>query len=41
MRNAYKILTVKPEGKRLLGRPDVIWENSIDINLEKNYVDRI
>jgi hypothetical protein len=29
MRNAYKILFRKPEGKRLLGRPWCRWENNI------------
>jgi len=26
MRNAYRIITVKPEGKRPLGRPSRRWE---------------
>jgi hypothetical protein len=29
MRNVYKILVRKPEGKRLLGRPRHIWEGNI------------
>jgi hypothetical protein len=34
MRNAYKILVGKPEGKRPLGRPKRRWELSVWI-LEK------
>jgi hypothetical protein len=29
MRNAYKILVGKPEGKRPLGRPRLGWEDNI------------
>jgi hypothetical protein len=29
MRNAYKILIGKPEGKRLLGRPRRRWKENI------------
>jgi hypothetical protein len=29
MRNAYKILVGKAEGKRPLGRPRYKWENSV------------
>jgi tRNA G37 N-methylase TrmD len=44
MRNAYKILVWKPEGKTLLGRPRRKWQDNtemdlIDIRLEG--VDRI
>jgi hypothetical protein len=31
MRNAYKILVVKPEGKRPDGRPRCTWEDNIKI----------
>jgi hypothetical protein len=34
-RNAYKILVVKPEGKRPLGRPRRRWENNIKIYLRE------
>jgi hypothetical protein len=30
-----KILVGKPEGKRLLGRPRHMWEDSISINLRE------
>jgi hypothetical protein len=33
MRNAYKILAAKPEGKRELGRPMRKWEDNIKTNL--------
>jgi len=33
MRNAYRILVWKPEGKRLLGRPKHKWVNT-EINLK-------
>jgi len=29
MKNAYKIMFRKPEGKRLLGRPKCRWEGNI------------
>jgi hypothetical protein len=32
-RNAYKILVVKPEGKRPLGRPRCRWANNIRMDL--------
>jgi len=39
MRNAYKILVQKPEGKRLLGRPRCRWEDNIRMDLrERNWV---
>ena len=44
-RSAFKILTGKPTGKRLLGRPRRRWEDNIRINLEeicinaRNWVD--
>jgi hypothetical protein len=34
MRNAYKILVGKPEGKRPLGRPRRGWEDNIRIDLK-------
>jgi hypothetical protein len=33
MRNAYKILVGKPEGKRPFGRPVRTWENNIRMDL--------
>jgi len=35
MRNVYKILVGKPEGKRPLGRPRGRWKNSIRMNLRE------
>jgi len=35
MRNSYKILVGKPEGKRLLGRPSRRWANSITMDLKE------
>jgi hypothetical protein len=35
MRNAYKILVTKSEGKRLLGRHKHRWENNIRMDLKK------
>jgi hypothetical protein len=35
MRNAYRILVGKPEGKRSLGRPRHRWVNNIKIILER------
>ena len=34
-RNAFKILTGKPTGKRPLGRPRHRWEDNIRMNLEE------
>ena len=34
-RNAFKILTGKPTGKRLLGRHRLIWEDNIRMDLEE------
>jgi hypothetical protein len=34
-RNAYRILVVKPEGKRPLGRPRRRWENNIKLDLRE------
>jgi hypothetical protein len=33
MRNAYRILVGKPEGKRPLGRPRSRWVDNINIDL--------
>jgi hypothetical protein len=35
MRNSYKILVGKPEGKRLPGRIKGIWDDNLYRNLEK------
>jgi hypothetical protein len=35
MRNAYRILVGKPEGKRLLGRPRRIWVIKNKMNLRE------
>jgi hypothetical protein len=35
IRNIYKILVGKPEGKRLLGRPRRRWEHKIRMDLRK------
>jgi hypothetical protein len=35
MRNAYKILVRRPEGKRPLGRPKCIWEDIITMDLRE------
>ena len=35
-RSAFKILTVKPTGKRSLGRPMRIWEDNIRMDLYRN-----
>jgi hypothetical protein len=34
-RNAYRILMVKPEGKRQLGRPRRRWEDDIKIDVRE------
>ena len=34
-RSAFKILTGKPTGKRLLGRPACRWEDNIRMDLEE------
>jgi hypothetical protein len=31
-KNAYRILSGKPDGKKLLGRPRCRWEDNIKIN---------
>jgi hypothetical protein len=33
MRNAYKILVRKPEGKRLLKRPRLRWDGNVTLDL--------
>jgi hypothetical protein len=35
MRNAYKILVIKPEGKRLLGRSRFRWVDNIRMDLRE------
>jgi len=35
MRNAFKILVGKPEGKRPLGRPRRRWEDNIGMDLRE------
>jgi hypothetical protein len=35
MRNTYKILVRKPEGKRSLGRPRRRWEDNIEMYLRE------
>jgi hypothetical protein len=35
MRNAYKILVGRPEGKRLLERPKNKWENNIKMDFRE------
>jgi hypothetical protein len=35
MRNAYRILVGKPEGKRPLGRPRRRWEDNIRMDLRE------
>jgi hypothetical protein len=35
MRNAYRILVAKPEGKRPLGRPRHRWEDRISIDFRE------
>jgi hypothetical protein len=35
MRNAYRILVGKPEGKRQLGRPRRMWMDNIKIDLRE------
>jgi hypothetical protein len=35
MRNAYRIVVGKPEGKRPLGRPTRRWEDNIKMDLRE------
>jgi hypothetical protein len=35
MRNVYRILVRKPEGKRALGRPIRRWVDNIKVDLER------
>jgi len=35
MKNSYKVLVRKPEGKRLLGRPRCRWEDKIRMDLKE------
>jgi len=32
-RGAYRVLVRKPEGKRPLGRPRLVWEGNIKVDL--------
>jgi hypothetical protein len=34
-RDVYRILVGKPEGKRLLGRPRLRWEDNINMDLQE------
>jgi len=34
-RGVYRVLVGKPEGKRLLGRPKLTWEDNIKIDLQE------
>ena len=34
-RSAYKVLAMKPEGKRPLGRPRRRWEDSIKLDIQE------
>jgi hypothetical protein len=34
-RHVYRVLVGKPEGKRPLGRPRLIWEDNIKMDLQK------
>jgi hypothetical protein len=34
-RDVYRVLVVKPEGKRPLGKPRHRWEDNIKINLQE------
>jgi hypothetical protein len=40
VRNAYKILVGKPEGKRTLGRPRHRWEDTIKMDVREMGVGR-
>jgi hypothetical protein len=35
MRDSYRVLVGKPEGKRPLGRPALTWEDNIRMYLEE------
>jgi hypothetical protein len=37
-RNAYKVLVVKPKGKRLLGCPRRRWEGNIKVDLNVDQI---
>jgi hypothetical protein len=39
MRNAYRTVKVKPEGKRPVGRPRCRWEDNIKTNLREIWDD--
>jgi hypothetical protein len=35
MKNAHRISARKPEGKRVLGKLGIVWEDNIKIDLRK------
>ena len=35
LRRVYRVLVMKPEGKRPLGRPRCIWEDNIKMDLQE------
>jgi hypothetical protein len=37
-RGAYRVLVVRPEGKRPLGRPSCRWEDNIKMDLRANWI---
>jgi hypothetical protein len=41
VRNAYKILVGKPEGKRSLGRPRHRWEDNIRVDIKEIWWDGV
>jgi hypothetical protein len=41
VRNVYKILVSKPEGRRPLGRPRRRWEDNIKIDLRETVLDGV
>jgi hypothetical protein len=41
LRNVYKILIVKPEGKRLLRRPRHKWKNNIIMDLSEKRLEGV
>ena len=34
-RGVYRVLVVRPEGKRLLRRPNLRWEDNIEMDLQE------
>jgi hypothetical protein len=37
-REKYKVLVVKPEGKRPLGRPRCRWEDGVRMEIKRNWL---